>query len=112
MLAEPLPDEPVLEDPVVPGVAEPVVELDPMLLLDPPVPVLDAVFVDPPVFDRTWFVLTSQHWPLFAAAPLEVPDEPLDCAAARPVVTSSMAVATTNDFMCFLLGAGCPRSET
>jgi hypothetical protein len=89
-LAELLPDEPVLEDPVVPAVAEPVVELDPMLLLDPPVP----------VFDRTWFVLTSQHWPLFAAAPLEVPDEPLDCAAARPVVTNSMAVATANDFIC------------
>jgi hypothetical protein len=94
-LAELLPDEPVLEDPVVPAVAEPVVELDPMLLLDPPVPVFDAVLVD-----RTWFVLTSQHWPLFAAAPLEVPDEPLDCAAARPVVTNSMAVATANDFIC------------
>jgi hypothetical protein len=99
MLAEPLPDEAVLEDPVVPGVAEPVVELDPMLLLDPPVPVLDAVLVDPALFDRAWFVLTSQHWPLFAAAPLEVPDEPLDCAAARPVATSSMAVATANDFI-------------
>jgi hypothetical protein len=99
-LAELLPDEPVPEEPVVPAVAEPVVELDPMLLLDPPVPVFDAVLVDPPVFDRTWFVLTSQHWPLFAAAPLEVPDEPLDCAAARPVATNSMAVATANDFIC------------